>query len=154
MRRHGGACQCCGATRSAGAQIHVDHIKPRSKYPELELDIENLQVLCGDCNLGKSNKYIDDWRYNSQGDKMLLKNGDDYYPTDEELNALRRAYPNVDIDAEIAKMDMWCLANRSKRKVNGLRFVQNWLSRCKPEKDTSTRRRTLHQDLTDTSWAE
>jgi hypothetical protein len=43
-------------------QLHVDHIKPRSKYPELELDIGNLQVLCAECNIGKSNDDETDWR--------------------------------------------------------------------------------------------
>lgn len=28
-------------------------MKPRSKYPELALDPDNLQVLCKACNLGK-----------------------------------------------------------------------------------------------------
>lgn len=60
--KHGAACQCCGATRSDGVRLHVDHIKPRSKFPSLQLDISNLQVLCEDCNLGKSNKDDTDWR--------------------------------------------------------------------------------------------
>lgn len=55
-------CMCCNAEDKA---LHVDHVKPRSKYPELELDFDNLQVLCEDCNLGKSNKYSHDFR----GDK-------------------------------------------------------------------------------------
>ncbi|RYZ77711.1 MAG: hypothetical protein EOP05_00795 [Proteobacteria bacterium] len=42
--------------------MHVDHIKPRSKYPHLELEFSNLQVLCRQCNFGKSNKYEDDFR--------------------------------------------------------------------------------------------
>lgn len=42
--------------------IHVDHIKPRSKFPELSLVQSNLQILCADCNLGKSNKDQTDWR--------------------------------------------------------------------------------------------
>jgi len=58
----GGACQCCGAKASDGVKIHVDHIKPRSKYPKLELDIDNMQVLCSDCNLGKSNIDDTNWR--------------------------------------------------------------------------------------------
>lgn len=58
----GGACQCCGATASDGVQIHVDHIYPRSKHPRLELDLENLQVLCGDCNIGKDNWDDTNWR--------------------------------------------------------------------------------------------
>lgn len=42
--------------------MHVDHIKPRSKYPELELEFTNLQILCADCNLGKRNHDSIDWR--------------------------------------------------------------------------------------------
>lgn len=53
-----GRCELCGATN----QLHVDHIKPRSKYPRLELALSNLQVLCRECNLGKSNKDETDWR--------------------------------------------------------------------------------------------
>lgn len=55
-------CLCCGASPKEGAVLHVDHIKPRSLNPELALIKDNLQVLCGDCNLGKSNKFSDDWR--------------------------------------------------------------------------------------------
>lgn len=62
IRRHGARCQACGATRQDGAVIQVDHVKPRSTHPELALVLDNLQVLCRDCNLGKSNLYEDDWR--------------------------------------------------------------------------------------------
>jgi len=62
LRENAGSCVCCGARASDGVRIHVDHIKPRSKYPELQLDKGNLQVLCEDCNFGKSNYYADDWR--------------------------------------------------------------------------------------------
>ncbi len=57
-----GSCQCCGQKPSVGKPLHVDHIKPRSKYPHLALDVENLQVLCVDCNLGKGNWDETDWR--------------------------------------------------------------------------------------------
>ena len=66
LRRHGASCQCCGATRKDGKVIHVDHIKPRSKFPSLALDIDNLQILCEDCNMGKSNKDATDWRQLNQ----------------------------------------------------------------------------------------
>lgn len=59
---HGGCCQCCGASPCRGKPLHVDHIKPRSKFPELELDLNNLQVLCKDCNLGKRAWDQTDWR--------------------------------------------------------------------------------------------
>ena len=59
FRRYGKRCSLCGTEK---ATFHVDHIKPRSFFPELEYDIENLQILCRDCNLGKSNKDQTDWR--------------------------------------------------------------------------------------------
>jgi 5-methylcytosine-specific restriction endonuclease McrA len=63
LAHNGAACQCCGRTyKEHKVVIHVDHIKPRSKFPELELELSNLQILCADCNLGKSNKGSIDWR--------------------------------------------------------------------------------------------
>jgi len=59
LKRHGRICALCKVTDSV---FHVDHIKPRSKFPDLELNESNLQVLCADCNLGKSNKDDTDWR--------------------------------------------------------------------------------------------
>lgn len=64
LRKFGFKCMACGARPGPGPNgaLHVDHIKPRSKYPQLELDENNLQVLCRDCNKGKSNIYEDDLR--------------------------------------------------------------------------------------------
>lgn len=62
LQRYGRACLCCGASPQTGAVIHVDHIKPRSLFPELAMDPDNLQTLCADCNVGKSNKDMTDWR--------------------------------------------------------------------------------------------
>lgn len=56
IRASNGKCVECNRSKFDGIIIHVDHIKPRSKYPELELVFANLQLLCEDCNLGKSNK--------------------------------------------------------------------------------------------------
>lgn len=65
LKLHGARCQCCGASPAQGKVMHVDHIKPRSKYPHLELVLNNLQVLCEDCNMGKSNVDDTDWRIES-----------------------------------------------------------------------------------------
>jgi 5-methylcytosine-specific restriction endonuclease McrA len=62
LKKYGPACMLCGRTRKDGAQIHVDHIKPRYHFPELELTFENLQVLCRECNLGKRAHDDTDWR--------------------------------------------------------------------------------------------
>lgn len=59
---NGRKCQCCGNTPKNGAILHVDHIKPRKRYPELALDIDNLQILCSECNHGKGNWCETDFR--------------------------------------------------------------------------------------------
>lgn len=56
---YGCVCMKCHAKNT---EMHVDHIKPRSKYPELELDKDNLQVLCKSCNMEKSNNNEIDYR--------------------------------------------------------------------------------------------
>ena len=46
-------CSCCGKICKS---VHVDHIVPISIDPSKRLDITNLQILCPECNRGKSNK--------------------------------------------------------------------------------------------------
>lgn len=53
LMRDGAKCQLCGATPQSGARLHIDHIKPWSKGGETVL--ENLRVLCEQCNIGRSN---------------------------------------------------------------------------------------------------
>lgn len=62
FKKYGRRCQCCGATLDDGVKMNVDHIKCRKKYPELALDINNTQILCGPCNHGKGNWDDTDWR--------------------------------------------------------------------------------------------
>ena len=49
-------CVLCGAAPDvdSAVRLHVDHIVPRSKGGSN--DMSNLQVLCAECNLGKSNR--------------------------------------------------------------------------------------------------
>lgn len=61
LRRFNFTCLACGS-KPPDVVLHVDHIKPRSFFPELELDENNLQVLCEPCNIGKSNLHSDDLR--------------------------------------------------------------------------------------------
>lgn len=62
LKKYGAKCQCCGATPQTGAIMNVDHIKPRKLFPHLALDVDNLQVLCHECNHGKGNWDMTDWR--------------------------------------------------------------------------------------------
>ena len=42
--------------------FHVDHVYPKSKFPSLSLEIGNLQPLCEQCNMEKSNLNSKDYR--------------------------------------------------------------------------------------------
>lgn len=63
-------CMKCGKTNT---EIHVDHIFPRSLHPELQYNIHNLQILCKDCNLEKSNKDFTDYRTPEQKKLCQIK---------------------------------------------------------------------------------
>ena len=59
LKVYGRKCMKCGTTEG---RIHVDHIKPKSKYPELCFEFDNLQILCEDCNNTKGNVDETDYR--------------------------------------------------------------------------------------------
>jgi 5-methylcytosine-specific restriction endonuclease McrA len=61
LRERGRRCEVCGRS-PPDVVIHVDHIKPRSKFPELALQRSNCQIMCADCNIGKMNRDDTDWR--------------------------------------------------------------------------------------------
>lgn len=52
---------CCAICRQPTPfkGSHIDHIKPISLYPDLNIDPKNLQITCPPCNISKSNK-VDD----------------------------------------------------------------------------------------------
>ena len=52
LKRDGHRCKICGRTANGSLTLHVDHIVPCSKGG-LD-DHNNLQTLCNECNLGKS----------------------------------------------------------------------------------------------------
>lgn len=62
LKKYGARCQCCGTSPADGAVMNVDHIKPRKLFPHLALNVDNLQILCHDCNHGKGNWDMTDWR--------------------------------------------------------------------------------------------
>lgn len=89
LARSKGCCELCGAVPVVGKPMHVDHVKPRSKYPALALEINNLQVLCVDCNMGKSARTEDDWRAPRTGERVR---DEKINPKPEEKPVLPRKY--------------------------------------------------------------
>lgn len=59
LELQGERCLCCGKKED---EMHIDHIKPKSRYPHLQYMIDNLQVLCPDCNRAKSYTKETDYR--------------------------------------------------------------------------------------------
>lgn len=86
LKIYGTECHCCLSRGSKLEPLHVDHIKPKSLYPNLALDITNLQILCKKCNEQRSNlhetdyrpelhkKFAEDYAYNNKSiDKIILE---------------------------------------------------------------------------------
>lgn len=61
-------CMKCG---TKDKEMHVDHICPVSKHQTLKWSINNLQLLCKDCNIEKSNVNEIDYRTIEQKDLCL-----------------------------------------------------------------------------------
>jgi len=55
-------CQVCGLKDLE--IVLVDHILPKSIYPELKNDPNNLQVLCPNCHTRKTKREIRNQKYN------------------------------------------------------------------------------------------
>jgi len=56
IREEGHLCSECGELIQYKEDITVDHIRSRSKYPDLALERQNLRVLCRSCNSKKGAK--------------------------------------------------------------------------------------------------
>ena len=52
LKKFKNTCIICNSKHN----LSVDHIKPRSKYPHLALELSNTQILCKSCNSKKGNK--------------------------------------------------------------------------------------------------
>ena len=55
LKRDDYRCQMCGVTAKDGAALEIDHITPVAKGGTNDAD--NLQVLCRECNAGKSDSW-------------------------------------------------------------------------------------------------
>jgi len=61
---------------------------------------------------------------------IILNDGSYYEPDDGQIIYWQNAFPKVDVFAELSAMAAWCDANPKKRKKDGKRFANSWLSRA------------------------
>jgi hypothetical protein len=60
IKQQGRLSVTCRVAIRRDTDLTVDHIKPRSKFPHLALEISNLQVTCRACNSRKGARYEDE----------------------------------------------------------------------------------------------
>lgn len=56
-----GFYSCFYCKKTLREDVTVDHIKPRSKYPELQFEVDNLVISCRSCNSSKGTKELEDF---------------------------------------------------------------------------------------------
>jgi hypothetical protein len=59
IEEEGRVCAECRKRIKNDIDLTVDHKRPRSKYPDLSLDRENLRILCRSCNSKKGARLLD-----------------------------------------------------------------------------------------------
>ena len=52
-------CMYCESTIAHISYEHIEHIKPKSKHPDLTFDWENLGLACQICNMNKGDEFND-----------------------------------------------------------------------------------------------
>jgi 5-methylcytosine-specific restriction endonuclease McrA len=93
----GHRCGSCGQKPlpNNNVVLHVDHIQPLRKNPELALDLSNLQVLCEDCNQGKSWFNTKDYRTEEQKAEMIRRQFESAKITDEVISRMHESRGDV-----------------------------------------------------------
>ena len=56
LRSQSHICYICNECILSPFDLTVDHIKPKSKYPDLALELSNLKIACRSCNSAKGNR--------------------------------------------------------------------------------------------------
>ena len=72
---------------------------------------------------------------------ILLSRSGEFEISEQTVNALRLAYPDKQVDRELALMHLWLLSNPARRPVKMLTFVKAWLKRAKAYNPTKEARR-------------
>jgi len=114
---YGATCMNCGKTpEETGKSAHVDHIRPRSRFPELELDITNLQVLCEDCNCAMKGTHVVDYRTNEQIRLIEKYSGRNVVPQSKPQKKQKQTPEEKDYTCRRALSSLRGLTNKRTQK--------------------------------------
>lgn len=76
----------------------------------------------------------------SNESKVSFENGSFKNLTSEVLGAWKKAYPAIDVHAEIRKAEAWVVSNPHNKKSQWMRFLNSWFSRAQdkapPKRDS------------------
>lgn len=86
FKRYGRKCARCGVPRD----LQVDHVQARSSRRERQWDMENLQILCRQHNLEKSNVHSADYRLPDLTNPLFKKPSEPGQPVSPPVTILRR----------------------------------------------------------------
>lgn len=129
-----GLCAYCESIVTHVAYEHVEHIRPKSKFPELSHEWSNLTNACPRCNQNKSDTWFD-------GEHRLLDPYNDD-PTEHlefvgPLVFARDTSTHGEMTREHIKLDRGDLTNSRTKRLNSLfPLVQRWQSAEEPLKST------------------
>lgn len=124
--------------------------KSRSKKKAIaqsNADVNDMSMTCQPCQGTEEEKEKDiEYLSSFRGKETLrfsipLKNNEFFHATESDIAKLRKKYPSVDINAELAQMAQWAENNPAKRKsrreVRG--FIDRWLSEKQDKADSACR---------------
>jgi uncharacterized protein (TIGR02646 family) len=116
-----GKCMYCESKIEHNSFAQVEHIKPKSKFPELEFVWENHGYCCQSCNTNKGSKYDEDTPfinpYNENPENHLVFLGYFVYP---KQGSERGEYTKKEIDLNRSE-----LVDRRKDKFDGINKMIN-----------------------------
>lgn len=125
----------CMKCKKTNCEIHADHVLPKSKHSNCKYKLDNLQVLCKNCNYEKSNKNKIDYRTKTQLRKMAQYiHGNIDYLTENKLIASNMITKNV--LKELVKI------NRKYKKKNTSIAKTKKYVKNKSEKEVTKRTNT------------
>jgi hypothetical protein len=111
-----GKCMYCESKIEHISYAHIEHIKPKTKYPELEFEWNNLGFSCQVCNTNKGVKYNEDIpfinSYNENPEDYIIFLGFYIFP---KQRSERGEYTIKEMDLNRPN-----LVDRRKDKIEGI----------------------------------